>query len=85
MTRFTVELDPPVADALIRAAQARDVRVEQLIADVTHAFVAEEAEPFDDWTPEDIAAIEQGMAQLKRGEGVPQAEVMARLRAKHGW
>ncbi len=85
MRTITIEVGEGTAETLAQAAAVRRTTVPELVAQVTESFVAEEQAPFDDWTPEDVEAIERGIAQLKRGEGVPQEEVTARIRAKHGW
>lgn len=85
MTTITFEVDERTAETLAQAAAARKTSVTELVAEVTYAFVAEEQQPFDDWSPEDVEAIEEGITQLRRGEKTPQDEVMARIRAKHGW
>ena len=84
MTTITIEVGEGTAETLAQAAAARRTTVPELVAQVTEFFVAEEQAPFDDWTLEDIGAIEEGIAQLRRGEKVPQDVVMARLAAKYG-
>jgi antitoxin ParD1/3/4 len=56
------------ADAAVNAAVSRLKAEEELLAD----------EPDDD----DVAAIEEGLAQLDRGEGRPWEDVRAELKAK---
>ena len=57
----------------------------KMIASVAHEYAVQERTTYDNWSDEDIAAIEKGIAQLKRGEGRRQEDVMARIKAKHGW
>ncbi len=85
MATFTVEFNQAMSDAVTKAAAERHIPVEELIACAAEVFLAEDSIPFDAFTAEDIAAIEEGMAQLRRGEGIPHDEVMARINAKHGW
>ena len=57
------------ADDAVNAAVAKLKAEEELLAD----------EPDD----EDLAAVEEGLSQLDRGEGRPWEQVKAELRAKH--
>jgi putative addiction module CopG family antidote len=56
------------ADAAVNAAVARVMAEEELLA--------------GELNDEDLAAIEEGLAQLERGEGRPWQEVRAELKAK---
>ena len=56
------------ADAAVNAAVSRLKAEEELLA--------------DDLDDEDVAAIEEGLAQLNRGEGRPWEEVRAELKAR---
>ena len=57
------------------------MKPEALIAAAVVHFLAEQSfEP--QWADEDIAAIEEGLAQLDRGEGFTHAEVMASINAR---
>jgi putative addiction module CopG family antidote len=58
------------ADAAVNAAVSRLKAEQELLA-----------EEVDD---EDVAAIEEGLAQLDRGETLPWEQVRAELKAKHG-
>ena len=82
---YAVEVEADVAAKLRGVAEERGTSVEDLIASVAHEYAVLGQSTYDDWSAEDIAAIEKGIAQLKRGEGVPHEEVMARIKAKHGW
>ncbi len=82
---YAVELDEDVAAKLRGVAEERGTSIEDLIASVAHEYAVQGPTPYDDWSEEDVAAIERGIAQLKRGEGRPQEEIMARIKAKHGW
>ncbi|MES2861100.1 MAG: hypothetical protein V4701_06480 [Pseudomonadota bacterium] len=82
---YAVELPDDVASKLRGVAEERGTSVEDLIASVAHEYAVQGPTTYDNWSDEDIASIERGIAQLKRGEGRPQEEVMARIKAKHGW
>lgn len=82
---YAVELDEDVATKLRGVAEERGTSVETLIASVASEYAVLGPTTYDNWSDEDIVAIERGIAQLKRGEGVPHEEVMARIKAKHGW
>lgn len=80
---YKIELKAETAEALAAAAQARHMPAEELIAASIDLFLSEDLTDYE-FSDDDIAAIEEGIAQLKRGEGVPQEEVMERLKAKYG-
>ena len=82
---YAVEIEEEVAAKLRGVAEERGTSVEDLIASVAHEYAVQGRTTYDDWSDEDIAAIEKGIAQLKRGEGRRQEDVMARIKAKHGW
>ena len=56
--------------------------------DVIHAAISrlrrDEAIGHEELDEDDLAAIEEGLAQANRGEGRPWEEVRAELRAKYG-
>jgi predicted transcriptional regulator len=83
MTAFTVQLDQATSEALAKAAAERSTKAEDLIAGATEHFLAEQSvDP--QWSAEDIAAVDEGLAQLDRGEGVPHEQVKAEMREKYG-
>ena len=77
---YTVEFEDEMAEALKKAAAASGHSVESFIVSAAHAF-------FDNdlgvrhWTAEDLAAIDEGFAQIDRGEVFTQEEVEARIDA----
>lgn len=83
LTSFTFELEPESAEKLARAAEERGTSTQELMACVTEQFLAEDEVKYE-FTPEDIEAIEEGVAQLRRGEGIPHEQVVAEMRAKYG-
>ena len=76
---MTIELDDDVAEGLAKAASLRGARAEVIAAGAIAMFVAEEASAPFIWTDEDLAAIEEGRAQIARGEGFTQEEVEAEM------
>jgi len=80
---FTVEVEDDVAERLERVAEERGVPVEELIVSLAHDYAANEFQKYDDWSEDDIAAVEKGIAQLKNGQKVHQDVMMARLKAKY--
>jgi len=76
---MTIELDEDVAAGLAKAASLRGARVEEIAAGAIALFVAEEAAPPFVWTAEDRAAIDEGFAQVERGEFFTQEEVEAEM------
>ncbi len=78
----TLTLDLP--EAAYRAALA--LSPEERVRRVSKTFIHGEYEDDEDpvLTEEDFAAIGEGLAQLKRGEGTPRHIVFDRIRAKYG-
>ena len=75
MPTLTVELPDKVYRAALSVEPDERVRL------VSEAF--NNAEP--ELTENDYAAIGEGLAQMKRGEGTPGHIVFARLREKYGF
>ncbi len=86
MKTFTVQIEDAVAEKLSGLAAVRGVAVEYLVAAGAEAL-AEDLREGDDltkrhqWTAEDLAAINEGLAQLDRGESFSQEEVEAHVDA----
>ncbi len=86
MRTFTVQLDDAVAEKLSGLAAVRGVNVEYLVAAGAEAL-ADDLQQGDSlterhqWTAEDLAAINEGLAQLDRGESYSQEEVEAHIDA----
>jgi predicted transcriptional regulator len=90
MKSFTVQLEDDVADKLSGLANVRGVSVEYLVAAGAEALAddLQERDEFADghqWSAEDIAVIEEGLAQIERGETIPHEQVVADIKAKFGW
>jgi predicted transcriptional regulator len=90
MKTFTVELEDEIAKKLSGLANVRGVSVEYLVAAGAEAL-ADDLQDGDDlaeghqWSAEDIAAIEEGLAQIDRGETIPHEQVVAETKAQFGW
>ena len=90
MKLVTVELEDHVADKLSGLADVRGVSVEYLVAAGAEELAddlheGDELAANHQWSREDIAAIEEGLAQIERGETIPHEQVMAEIKAKYGW
>lgn len=77
---YTVEFEEEMAKALRKAAAASGHSVESLIVSAAHAFFDNDL-GVQHWTPEDLVAIDDGFAQINRGESQTQEEVEARIDA----
>lgn len=91
MSTFTVQLDDRTSQALHHAAIRRNRREEDLISEfLERLFVSvldlgSPDDPAEDtYSAADIEAVEEGIAQLRRGESVPHDVVVAEMRAKFG-
>jgi|LauGreSBDMM110SN_4_FD.fasta_scaffold143917_1 predicted transcriptional regulator len=80
---FTVEVEDDVAERLERVAEEMGVPVEELIVSLAQDYAANGFQRYDDWSEDDVVAIERGIAQLKNGQKVHQDDMMARLKAKY--
>ncbi len=80
---LTIEVEDDIAERFKNAANERGISLSELMVGFTDWELSEQdfaaREPF---TPEQIAQIEVGIAQIERGETVPQEEVFARLRER---
>lgn len=85
MTAVTVRLEPELAEGLARVAGERSTSVEDLIVSAVARFLEDDEAALDAFTPQQIAEVEEGMAQLSRGEGVPHEQVVAETKARYGW
>lgn len=78
---YDIELDGEIADRLRQIAERTGDTVENLIASAALAYADRGLPPLNAWTPEDIAAIDEGFAQVDRGEVFTQEEVEAQIDA----
>ena len=71
---FNVEVDQYTAERLAHHASRRHVDVQSLAVEALSLFVIREDQTPEsqDWSAEDLAAIQEGFEQLDRGEGVSQ-------------
>jgi predicted transcriptional regulator len=76
---YNVELDEEIADSLRRIAERTGDTVENLIASAALAYADRGFPPLNAWTAEDVAAIDEGFAQIDRGEVFTQEEVEAQI------
>ena len=74
---LTVEVDEYTAERLAQVALARQMKISDLAAEALDLFIVREDQPEHpyEWSAEDLAAIQEGIAQLDRGEGISQEEV----------
>jgi predicted transcriptional regulator len=82
MTSITIELSDELAAALTAKADAWRMTVAELVRDATESFLAQDqAEGWDpSLTREDIAAIEEGLADATAGRTVSHEAVMEEAR-----
>ncbi|PXA85969.1 hypothetical protein DMC25_12780 [Caulobacter sp. D4A] len=83
MKAYTVQIDEAFEQTLVAHAAERDLSVEDFLLSASQWLIAEDEmyarEPF---TPEQIAQIEEGLAEADRGETFSSEEVMAQIREK---
>lgn len=83
-TTITLEVDEDTAALFAKAASERQMPIEELVVGATEWLISDDEmsarEPF---TPEQIAEIEEGIAQIERGETISNEEVFAKLREKY--
>lgn len=79
---YHVELDEKTVDGLRRIADRTGDTVENIIASAALDYADRGLPPQNDWTPEDLAAIDDGFAQIDRGDSFSQEEVEARIDAE---
>ena len=74
---LTVEVGEYTAERLAKVALSRQMKVSDLAAEALDLFIIMEDQPEHphDWSAEDLAVIQEGIAQLDRGEGISQEEV----------
>jgi predicted transcriptional regulator len=84
MSAITVQLDDEAEDLLNTLIQKSGRSADQVVSDAIAAMAFEWSSDQPPLTPEEEAAIREGLASLDRGEGVPHEKVMADLKAKYG-
>lgn len=83
MKTLTITLSDEAAAKLAGHAAENGVTTETLAARVVED--AYDTDWWDELSPEDRAAIEEGCVQAERGETIPHEQVIADMRRKHGW
>jgi predicted transcriptional regulator len=83
MTIITLEIAEELATALTRQSEASKTSVQALSAAVLEQWLLDQTVTVQEpWSVEDIAAIEDGLAQSLAGDTISQHEAHARLLAK---
>jgi predicted transcriptional regulator len=84
---ITVELDEEQLARLERVCSKTGMATSVAIADalVIYEDALEDEDYRSHFSPEQVAAIEAGIDDIKHGRTIPHAKVFAELRAKHGW
>ena len=79
---LTIEIDAETEAFLVRSADQRQIPIEQAASEVIKAHSIESDEGLEQpWSASDLAAINEGMGQLDRGEFFTQDQVEARIDA----
>ncbi len=83
----TIELDEEQLARLERVCSKTGMDTSVAIADalVIYEDALEDEDYRRHFSPDEIAAIEAGIEDIKHGRTIPHAQVFAELRAKHGW
>jgi predicted transcriptional regulator len=82
MKTLTITISDEAAEALSKAVAGGKHTAEQIASHVVEAAYAPDWADFDE---QDIAAIEEGLADLEAGRVIPHEEVIAEVRKKYGW
>ena len=87
MHAVTVELDEEQLARLERVCSKTGLNTSVAIADALAIYedTLEDEDYRRRFSPDQIAAIEAGIDDIKHGRTIPHAKVFAELRAKHGW
>jgi predicted transcriptional regulator len=82
--RLTIEIEHELAQRFRDAANERGISLSELMVGFTEWELTQQdsmtAEPF---TPEQVAQIEESLAQIERGETVSNEEVFAQLKQRY--
>jgi predicted transcriptional regulator len=83
MTTLILDVANDLAAALARQSQTSKISVQALSAAVLEQwFLDQDTPPQQPWLPDDVAAIEVGLAQSRAGQTISHGEASARLLAK---
>lgn len=87
MSTLTIDLDDAqearLKELAGRTGRSPDTLVREAL-DI-YAEALDQAEQSLPYSPEEIAAVEAGLAAAERGEVIPHEDVFERLRRKYGW
>lgn len=83
MKTLTITISDEAAQALERAVAGGSHTAEQVASRVVEDAYA--ADFGDDLTADDIAAIEEGLADFEQGRTIPHEQVVAETRKKFEW
>lgn len=79
----TIEIEDDLAERFQRAADDRGISLSELIVGFADWSLHDQEFMIDaPYTPEQLAQIEEGIAQAERGELIPHDEVMLRLKER---
>ncbi|WP_395945924.1 hypothetical protein [Brevundimonas sp.] len=78
---YDIQLDDEIVDRLRRLAAQTGDTVENLIVSAALDYADRGLSPANAWTEEDRAEIDEGFAQIDRGEVFTQEEVEAQIDA----
>lgn len=81
---LTIEVENDIAQRFKNAADERGISLSELMVGFTEwELTQQEAMTAEPFTPEQVAQIEEGLAQIERGETVSNEEVFAELKARY--
>ena len=83
MKTLTITISDEAAQALEKAVAGGGHTAEQVASRVVEYAYASACD--DDLAEDDIAAIEEGLADFEQGRTVPHGQVVAEMRKKYGW
>lgn len=78
---YDIQLDEEIVERLRRIAEQTGDTVENLIASAALDYADRGLPPVNAWTEKDRAEIDEGFAQIDRGEMFTQEEVEAQIDA----
>jgi predicted transcriptional regulator len=83
MTIITLDVADDLAAALTQQSRAAKISLQDLGTAVLEQWVLDQnSDSKEPWLPEDIVAIEEGLAQAKAGQTISHNEARARLITK---
>ena len=81
MKTLTITISDEAAENLARAVEGGKHTAEEIASHVVESAYVDWGDLDDD----DILAIEEGLAEIERGETVPHEQVVADMKQKYGW